>query len=125
MNQVLQDYQVPGNLGIFRLSLPNEVGKAEQGIHGYGFVWNGPKLPASISPPLKNEVLHDQTAREILLHVAGEVGNLYSVLVLPSAHPAAQMQKNNSFQVWDIAGGPGLSKYTSQVTPHPDTQVKN
>jgi hypothetical protein len=125
MNQVLRDYQIPSNLGRFRLSLPNEVSKAEQGIQGYGELLNGPTLPKSISPSLKTEVLHDQTAREILLHVAGEVGNLYSVLVLPSAHPAKQMQKNTSFQVWDIAGGPGLSKYISQVMPHPDTPVKN
>jgi hypothetical protein len=35
------------------------------------------------------------------------------------------MLKNTSFQVWEIAGGPGLSKYISRAMPHPDKHVKN
>lgn len=121
MNEVLRDYLVPNNLRMFRLGFPNEVAKARQGIHGPGGVFSGPELPESLSPPLKEELMHNQTAREVLLHVAGEVGNLFSILVLPSAHPANQVLRNTSFQDWDLAGGPGVATYNTSLKDHPDS----
>lgn len=125
MNQVLRDYLVPNNLRMFRLDFPNEIVKAQQGIHERGGVYSGPGLPESLSPSLKKELIHNQTAREILLHVAGEVGNLFSILILPSPHPVKQMLRNTSFLAWEIAGGPGLATYTTALKGHPDAGNEN
>jgi len=121
MNEVLRDFEMPNDLGLFKLRFPNDVAKAHQGMHGFGYILNGAGLPQNLSPRLREEVLHSQTAREILLHVAAEVGNLYSILVLPSPHPVKQMLRNTSFQAWEIAGGPGLATYSTWLKGHPDS----
>ena len=125
MNEVLRDYLVPSNLRTFRLSFPNAVVNAQHGIYGFGGVFSGPELPDSLSPSLKEEQLHNQTAREVLLRVAGEVGNLFSILILPSPHPVKQMLRNDSFQAWEIAGGPGVASYATALKGHPDAADEN
>ena len=121
MNEMVRDFMVPSNLRDFRLYFSTAVGNAQQGIQGIGGVLSGPALPADLSVPLKNEMLHNQTAREILLHVAGEVGSFFSAFVLPSAHPHQQMADHTSLQAWELAGGPGIIAYRSQIKVHPES----
>jgi len=124
MNEVVRDFAVPNNLGDFRLYFSASVGNAEQGIQGIGGVLSGPVLHEGVSVPLKVETLHNQTAREILLHVAGEVGNLFSAFVVPSAHPHEQMVNHTSLQAWELAGGPGIMTYRSQIKVHPESRCR-
>ena len=121
MNEVLRDFEMPNDLGLFKLRFPNDVAKAHQGMHGFGYILNGAGLPQNLSPLLKEEVLHSETAREILLHVANEVGNLFSILILPSSHPIEQMLTNTWFRAWEIAGGPGMTTYTTWLRGYPDS----
>ena len=125
MNAVVRDFQVPGNLSDFKLGFTSAVGNAQQGIQGFGGVWNGATLPESISVPLEEEVLHNQTGREILLHVATKVGSLFSVFSLPTAHPHEQMLRNSSLQVWELAGGPGVLRYKAKQMVHPESDETN
>lgn len=122
MNEVVRDFAVPNNLSDFRLYLSAAVGNAEQGIQGTGGVLTGPVSRESASVPLKEETLHNRTAREILLHVAGEVGNMFSAFVVPSAHPHEQMVNHTSLQAWELAGGPGIMTFRSQIKVHPESR---
>ena len=119
MNQVLAYYQIPGNLAEFKLSFPNAVGASQQGVTGVGGFFNGLSLPEELSPPLKIESLHNVTARDILLRVAVQVRNLYSILILPSAHPEKQEHDNAAFLAWEIAAGPGIAEYRSYLSTYP------
>ncbi len=119
MNEVVRDFYTYDSLTMFKLSFTSAVGKAQQGMQGFGGVLSGPTLPDSLSVPLKVEELHNQTAREILVHVADEAGNLFSILILPSPHPHEQMIALTSLQAWEIAGGPGVMTYKSMIRGHP------
>ncbi|MBX6361904.1 hypothetical protein [Pseudacidobacterium ailaaui] len=114
MNQVVPEYQIPNNLSLFKLSFPNAVAAAALHVSGSGGLLNGFSLPDNLSPSLIVQDLHNKTAREILLHVAREVGNLYSVLILPDAHPEKQRLANTDFRDWEIAGGAGIEQYKTR-----------
>lgn len=119
MNQVVPTYQVPSNLSSFRLSFPSAVGAAKQNVSGVGGLINGFGLPETLSPPLTVQVLHNMTAREILLRVAEEVGNLYSILILPNTHPVVAGRSDSDFLGWEIAGGPGINHYKPYLERYP------
>ncbi len=115
MNQVIPNYQFPANLSIFRSLFPQAVVAAVHHMTGIGGIAHGFALPEDMSPPLTRREVHNLTARAILLEVAQDVGNLYSVLILPSAHPHKQKQDDTTFLAWEIAGGPGLPQYKSYL----------
>jgi hypothetical protein len=127
MNQLMRSYRIPGDLTELKLGFPNAVSAAAQGdsVSEGGALLSGLALPKSLSPQLRIEQLHNVTAREVLIHVAGEVGNLYSVLILPSSHPAKETREHRGFLGWEIAGGTGLAKYTARLKYYPRTQAAN
>ena len=116
MNQILKDYQVPGNLNLFKLSFPSAVAASEEGVSGIGGMINGFSAPGGVSVPLRVERLRNLTAREILTYVAKEVGNLYSVLVLPCVHPEKEKHEHATFRAWEIVGGGAVAQYNSQLS---------
>jgi hypothetical protein len=119
MNQVLPHYEIPGDLDTFRLSFPSAVSAAAEHVSGTGGLLNGLSVPDH-GPPisLQREQLQDQTARQILLRIADQVHNLYSILILPSPHPIKQERENATFLAWDIVGGPEVSKYAPRVSSY-------
>jgi len=124
MNHTLRNYQVPSNLSEFKLSFPTAVGASEQGVSGTGGMINGFAPPKEVSAHLKVEQLRDLTAREILTHVAEEVGNLYSVLILPSVHPEKEKHEHATFRAWEIVGGAAVAQYNSQLSGFPRSPVQ-
>lgn len=116
MNQKIGAFQVPGDLSLFKLRFPSAVVNAQSHLSGEAIEGFG--LPSQLSPPLKEETLKDMTARDILIKIANEVGNLYSDIILPSPDPSLKKRKP-MFLAWDIAGGPGLSKYTVHSKSYP------
>jgi hypothetical protein len=121
MNQRIGSYQVPGDLAEFKLGFPNAVSAAVLGTSEGGALLSGLSLPKELSPSLNIELLRNVSARDILRHVAGEVGNLYSVLIFPNPHPAKERRQNKSFVGWEIAGGTGIAKYSARLTYYPHT----
>lgn len=95
------------DLSDFKLFFPSQVAAALRGETG-GVAVSGQPLPPQLSPHLKSIEMKDATARDILIQVAKQVGNLYSVMILPSPE---QKLPNQLFISWDLAGGPYLSEY--------------
>jgi len=115
MNQVIPNYQFPANLSIFRSLFPAVVDTAVKSPPGIGGIINGFGLPKDLSPSLTVQELHNQKARDILLRVSEEVGNLYCVLVFPSVPLPKPKRDESAFPAWEIAGGPGLPQYKSYL----------
>jgi hypothetical protein len=124
MNQVLPGFGIPDNLTTFELLFPNAVAAAAQHKSGRGGLLSGLGT-TSQNPPvsLESRVLHHQTARAILVAVADQVGNLYSVVILPNSHPVKENQTNTAFAAWVIAGGPDVESYKVSITAYPQQAV--
>lgn len=116
MNQKLDTFTVPENLSRFKLAFPSAV--SNTGSHVSGYAIEGFGLPPSLSPLLKKETFRNITVRDVLIKVATQVGNLYSVLILPNAGPSPRRGRL-MFLAWDIAGGSGLAKYSVQFESYP------
>ncbi len=115
MNTRLRGYQIPSTLSYFKVTFPNAVATSGRGFHGSGYVINGVGLPDSLSPGLKSREVTNITGRDILIQVASELREFYSVLILPPSYVVRGSLKNNAFFGWEIAGGPGLRDYHTNI----------
>ncbi len=119
MNQTLAQYTIPEDLSEFKLTFPGAVRSAQEHQQSVGGLVVGMGLPRELNPSLSKEVVQEVTARAILLKVAGEVGNLYSLLIFPSEHPTRKEMTDGGFFGWEIAGGPGLDSYKTYLHHRP------
>ncbi len=116
MNTVLHHVNMPQDLSWLKVTLPNLILGARQGVAGPGTVISGIGLPPALSPKLKPETFPVVTARDLLVKAARSVGNLYSAVILKTPHPKYTNPSQNVLFDWDLAGGPGIDTYvlTSQ-----------
>jgi hypothetical protein len=119
MNAKLRAYTIPSNLSIFKLTFPGAVESAGSPSTGAGGFVNGFGLPEDLSPPLTVEEVKDMEARNIMIKVAAEVGDFFSVIILPSDKPTKSSLGDKAFIAWDIAGGRGVQKYNTPLSHSP------
>ena len=109
-NQRLTSYQIPPNLGLFRLTFPTAVISASKHEVIKGYALSG-SAEGATSISLKKEVVSNDTARDILLRVGGQVDQFFSLLILSNQDVANAKPTEDSFLGWEIVGGQAVSSY--------------